>query len=139
MKNLIEKIENSISSIFSKEDILKLLKEENPYSSFVVVYDEKDIPSNIVYKKLDGYLYELSSNDLSELKSAIFSIHESFYGKDVDDFIGLIEDSPKKFIELCSNLDTDMIELELHGNEIIPSLNLESISFNESQLLNFFK
>ena len=139
MKNLIEKIENSISSIFSKEDILKLLKEENPYSSFVIVYSEKDIPINIEYKKIEHNLYQLTSNDLSELKSAIFSIHESYYDKYVDDFIDLIEDSPREFIELCSNLDTDMIELELNGNEIIPSLNLESISFNESQLLNFFK
>ena len=145
MEKLIQKVEDSLSSIFSKEDVLNLLKSYEPtYSSYVSFHPEIDLKAletaKIQFERVafnDSILYKVTANSSKELFDALNFIATQNHMAEVDAMSTMVCENIKSLLE-CLDFD-DAFTLSLHGFEIEPCIAFHKVTANKGCIREFMQ
>ena len=145
MKELIKKVEGSMSSIFSKEDVLNLLKSYEPtYSSYVSLHPEIDLKAleiakvNYEYVEInDSRFFKVSADNSKEFFDALDFIAMQNHIAEVDTMIDMVCENVVSLLE-CLDF-SDAFDLSLNRYEIDVSLELHKVTANKKYIQDFMR
>ncbi len=149
MEKLIQKVEDSLSSIFPKEDVLNLLKSYEPtYSSYVSFHPEIDLKAletaKIQFERVafnDSILYKVTANSSKELFDALNFIaaqnHIAEVDAMVDAMVEMVCENVESLVQ-CLDFD-DAFTLSLHGFEIEPCIAFHKVTANKGCIREFMQ
>lgn len=145
MKELIKKVEDSMSSIFSKEDVLNLLKSmESQFVSYIpfheyINFDTLD-EAKINYKPFnndDGDIYIVTADNEKSFISAIHAVELANNTAKNKEICEHMIEHVHEFVEDCLYIGKTDVKLSLNGDCIETDLDFSDVTFDVRNLHEF--
>ena len=142
MTELIQKVEDSLSSIFSKEDVLNLLKsyEAPTHASYMAFHDNINHnaldEAKINYKLYNEHIYEVTAHSMEALIEAVSFIETQNKIAQLCELTNYIGENTEDLMS-CFEYNDNAFELSLYGNTIEVALKYEKVTPNFDSIEDF--
>lgn len=144
MKELIKKVEDSMSSIFSKEDVLNLLKSmESQFVSYIPFHENINFDTldeaKINYKPFndDGDIYIVTADNEKSFISAIHAVELANNTAKNKEICEHMIEHVHEFVEDCLYIGKTDVKLSLNGDCIETDLDFSDVTFDVRNLHEF--
>lgn len=145
MKELIKKVEDSMSSIFSKEDVLNLLKSmESQFVSYIPFHENINFDTldeaKINYKPFnndDGDIYIVTADNEKSFMSAIHAVELANNTAKNKEICEHMIEHVHEFVEDCLYIGKTDVKLSLNGDCIETDLDFSDVTFDVRNLHEF--